>query len=170
MLINLINNSVKAMPDGGELAIRAWKEEDGVALSVVDTGVGMTPEKLHKVLGEGGTGGLGLSIVRRLLAQNGGELSMDSTPGSGDPGTDPLSPQRRYGMNTKVLVVDDEFLIRMSLESGLSDLGHQVKTAGDLSGKGLDLAESFRPDVVLLDNKRGGQSWAWTTSRISKAG
>lgn len=83
VLINLINNSVKAMPDGGELAIRAWKEEDGVALSVVDTGVGMTPEKLHKVLGEGGTGGLGLSIVQRLLAQNGGVLSMDSTPGSG---------------------------------------------------------------------------------------
>ena len=83
VLINLINNSVKAMPDGGELAIRAWKEEDGVALSVVDTGVGMTQEKLHKVLGEGGTGGLGLSIVQRLLAQNGGVLSMDSTPGSG---------------------------------------------------------------------------------------
>ena len=83
VLINLINNSVKAMPDGGELAIRAWKEEDGVALSVVDTGVGMTQEKLHKVLGEGGTGGLGLSIVQRLLAQNGGVLSMDSTPGAG---------------------------------------------------------------------------------------
>lgn len=37
-------------------------------------------------------------------------------------------------MNTKVLVVDDEFLIRMSLESGLSDLGHQVKTAETFSG------------------------------------
>ena len=41
-------------------------------------------------------------------------------------------------MNTKVLVVDDEFLIRMSLESGLSDLGHQVKTA-----------ETFSPGGVL---------------------
>ena len=54
-------------------------------------------------------------------------------------------------MNTKVLVVDDEFLIRMSLESGLSDLGHQVKTAETFS-EGLALAESWRPDVVLLDN------------------
>ena len=53
-------------------------------------------------------------------------------------------------MNTKVLVVDDEFLIRMSLESGLSDLGHQVKTAETFS-EGLALAESWRPDVVLLD-------------------
>ena len=32
-------------------------------------------------------------------------------------------------MRAKVLVVDDEFLIRMSLESGLSDLGYHVRTA-----------------------------------------
>ena len=83
VLINLINNSVKAMPDGGELSIRAWKKEEGVALSVVDTGVGMTPEKLRKVLAGGENGGLGLSIVQWLLAQNGGELSMDSSPESG---------------------------------------------------------------------------------------
>ena len=50
-------------------------------------------------------------------------------------------------MNTKVLVVDDEFLIRMSLESGLSDLGHQVKTAETFS-EGLALAESWRPDAA----------------------
>ena len=83
VLINLINNRVKAMPDGGELSIRAWKKEEGVALSVVDTGVGMTPEKLRKVLAGGENGGLGLSIVQWLLAQNGGELSMDSSPESG---------------------------------------------------------------------------------------
>lgn len=57
-------------------------------------------------------------------------------------------------MKTKVLVVDDEFLIRMSLESGLSDLGHQVKTAESIQ-EGLELAESYRPDVVLLDNRMG---------------
>ena len=57
-------------------------------------------------------------------------------------------------MKTKVLVVDDEFLIRMSLESGLSDLGHQVKTAESIR-EGLELAESYRPDVVLLDNRMG---------------
>ena len=83
VLINLINNSVKAMPDGGELAVRAWKGGEGVTLSVVDTGVGMAPEKLDKVLSGSGTGGLGLSIVRRLLAQNGCRLSMDSRPGAG---------------------------------------------------------------------------------------
>ena len=72
-------------------------------------------------------------------------------------------------MNTKVLVVDDEFLIRMSLESGLSDLGHQVKTAETFS-EGLALAESWRPDVVLLDvhvpgGENGGGAEILTKSR-----
>lgn len=57
-------------------------------------------------------------------------------------------------MKYKVLVIDDEFLIRMTLEGGLSDLGYQVETAPDIQ-EGLTLAESFRPDVILLDNRMG---------------
>lgn len=57
-------------------------------------------------------------------------------------------------MKAKVLVVDDEFLIRMSLESGLSDQGYQVRSAQSIR-EGVELAETFRPDVVLLDNRLG---------------
>jgi two-component system response regulator AtoC len=57
-------------------------------------------------------------------------------------------------MKYKVLVVDDEFLLRMTLESGLSDLGYQVETAANIR-EGLDRAEAFHPDVVLLDNRLG---------------
>ena len=58
-------------------------------------------------------------------------------------------------MKYKVLIVDDEPLIRMTLEGGLMDLGYQPKSAANLN-EGLELAEQFAPHVVLLDNRLGG--------------
>lgn len=54
----------------------------------------------------------------------------------------------------KILVIDDEPLIRMTLESGLSDLGYQVQCADNIRS-GLTLAKTSRPDAVLLDNRIG---------------
>ena len=59
-------------------------------------------------------------------------------------------------MKYKVLVVDDEFLLRMTLEDGLTDLGYQVRTVPSVK-EALELAEEFRPDVVLLDNRIGSE-------------
>ena len=82
ILINLINNSIKAMPDGGQVILTGRPAADGVAVTVADSGGGMSPEKLDRVL-SGQTGGLGLSIVQRLLEQNGGSLNIRSVPGRG---------------------------------------------------------------------------------------
>lgn len=82
ILINLINNSIKALPNGGAVAIRGRPAADGVLVSVSDNGRGMDPATLERaVRGEGG--GLGLSIVARLLRQNNGSLNIDSAPGQG---------------------------------------------------------------------------------------
>ena len=71
------------MPDGGRLWVYARNGEGALILAVEDTGVGMDQEKLRGVLrGESG-GGLGLSIVSKLLRQNGGRLELDSQPGRG---------------------------------------------------------------------------------------
>ena len=59
-------------------------------------------------------------------------------------------------MKYKVLIVDDEPLIRMTLESGLMDLGYQTKSAANIT-EGLELAEQFAPHAVLLDNRLGGE-------------
>lgn len=54
-------------------------------------------------------------------------------------------------MKERVLVIDDESLIRISLEAGLSDMGYEVATAGTIA-QGLAAAERMRPNVILLDN------------------
>ena len=59
-------------------------------------------------------------------------------------------------MNYKILIIDDEYLIRLSLREGLSDLGHQVETADSIQS-GLAAAERYSPDFVLLDNRLGQQ-------------
>lgn len=82
IFINLINNSIKAMPDGGRVILTGKPAADGVAVTVADSGRGMSSEKLSRVL-SGQTGGLGLSIVQRLLEQNGGSLNIQSAPGRG---------------------------------------------------------------------------------------
>ena len=62
--------------------------------------------------------------------------------------------QEESTMKYKVLIVDDEPLIRMTLESGLEDLGYQTKSAMTIE-EGLAMAEQFSPDAVLLDNRLG---------------
>lgn len=57
-------------------------------------------------------------------------------------------------MQSKILIIDDEYLIRISLREGLTDLGYNTQEAGSIE-EGLQLAEQFRPDVVMLDNRLG---------------
>ena len=88
MLINLVNNSFRAVGDGGDVTISARRLESGVVLTVVDNGVGMTKQAIKSVLSSGRVDaserrGLGLSIVRRLLRQNGGSFDIESAWGKG---------------------------------------------------------------------------------------
>ncbi|MBS6517273.1 MAG: sigma-54-dependent Fis family transcriptional regulator [Clostridium sp.] len=52
---------------------------------------------------------------------------------------------------SRILIVDDEFLIRYTLEEGLRDRGHETQSAENME-EGLLKARKFHPDVVLLDN------------------
>ncbi|WP_312280189.1 ATP-binding protein [Oscillibacter sp.] len=86
VLINLVSNGLKAVEQGGRIALRAQGGPAEVLLSVTDDGTGMDREKLRSVekgIVSGGTGRYGLAIVSRLLEQNGGEMKILSSPGGG---------------------------------------------------------------------------------------
>ncbi len=93
MLLNLVSNAVKFTPAGGLVTVRALTLSDGPRLEVQDTGVGMTVDQLARIgqpyasstdglSGQRGTG-LGLALVQRLAALQGGSLAIDSQPGAG---------------------------------------------------------------------------------------
>ena len=85
---NLIKNSFEAMKSRGILRIRTDMDDSHVIVRFIDSGGGMSPENLSRVFEPyfttktSGTG-LGLLIVRRIVREHGGELSIESSAGKG---------------------------------------------------------------------------------------
>ena len=87
-LINIINNGIQAMPEGGELCISARKEDKLLELVITDSGCGISEADIEKIFipffttKTEGTG-LGMPIVKHFIELHGGELSVKSTAGEG---------------------------------------------------------------------------------------
>jgi len=85
---NVIKNSIQAMKRRGTLRIRTDRDDTHALISFIDTGSGMSAENLGRVFEPyfttkpSGTG-LGLLIVRRIVREHGGELSIESSEGKG---------------------------------------------------------------------------------------
>ncbi|MBU9714208.1 PAS domain-containing sensor histidine kinase [Evansella tamaricis] len=86
--INIIKNGIEAMPDGGEIRIQVKKEKDGVILSFLDEGVGISKELLEKLgepfytTKEKGTG-LGFMVSKKIIENHGGNIKVSSELGKG---------------------------------------------------------------------------------------
>jgi len=86
--MNLIDNALDAVDPNGKVSVTAASELGRVAVRVTDNGGGIPPEIQERIFepffttkGVGEGTGLGLDIVRRLLRQHGGEVSVESEPG-----------------------------------------------------------------------------------------
>jgi len=186
-LMNLCVNAVDAMPAGGTLTLRTCNQGSSqVLLEVTDTGCGMAKEVLEKALDPffttkpvGKGTGLGLPIVYGAVKSHGGRLDMRSTPGLGttvsvllpasEAAPDIPEPVHRTQPNAlalKVLLVDDDALIRQSMGSLLEALGHQPVVVS-LGEEALSSLESgLDCDVVILDLNMPGLGGAATLPRI----
>lgn len=88
VLVNLIKNAMQAMTRGGRLTLQTSEGEDGVWVSVADTGSGIPPEQINRIFEpffttkKKGTG-LGLMIVQRIVRAHGGRIELESHPGRG---------------------------------------------------------------------------------------
>ena len=85
---NLVVNACQAMPAGGRLTFSARQEDQMVAISIMDTGVGIPTENLKKLFEPLFTTktkgiGLGLPVSRKLVEANGGRIEVQSEPGKG---------------------------------------------------------------------------------------
>jgi signal transduction histidine kinase/ActR/RegA family two-component response regulator len=148
-LTNLVLNAVDAMPGGGQLTLRSRTvNADHVAVEVIDTGIGMDEttrtrclEPFFTTKGERGTG-LGLAMVYGMVQRHEGEIQIESEPGKGTlirlifPAAVPsaaastgLFPIVRPSRPLRVLLVDDDPIMRKSLRDILEQDGHLITVA-----------------------------------------
>lgn len=94
VLDNLVSNAIKYSPDGGDVKVAAWEDQDYVFCRVTDTGMGMTEEDQAEVFTKffraGGVRnsaipgvGLGLPISKAIVEAHGGSIELESEPGRG---------------------------------------------------------------------------------------
>ncbi|MBG0788918.1 MAG: PAS domain-containing protein [Desulfovibrionaceae bacterium] len=87
-LVNLIKNSIEAMPDGGTVTLDLSLVEGEVVVKVIDKGVGMNEQEQDRAFSpfyttKNGGSGLGLAMIKKLIEENGGTVELASRPGQG---------------------------------------------------------------------------------------
>ena len=179
ILTNLLSNAVKYTPRGGRIHLVAERDGSEVRLSVKDSGLGIPTDKLGAIfemfeqldrsLETGYKGlGIGLALVKALVSMHGGRISAVSDglgkgsefrvwlpiaapADAGQPSaTSEHAPDAGAAARCRVLVVDDNRDVAISLSRFVRQLGHDVRTAYD-GAEAVQIADDFRPDVVLMD-------------------
>ena len=182
VLMNLLGNAVK-FTDEGEVVVRVkGRHFEGKTVelnfSVTDTGIGIAPELRDTIFGAFSQGdsspnrrfggsGLGLAISRRLVEMMGGEIGVESTPGSGstfwftahfDRATGAPRPEARLPesiQGLRVLIVDDNETNREIVRYQVASWGMENETAASASEayakllKGVQRGKPF--DIAVLD-------------------
>jgi PAS domain S-box-containing protein len=176
VLSNLLTNSAKYTDPAGHIELSVSVQDHLLCLSVKDDGIGIAPESLNKIFemfsqvdsasarSEGGLG-IGLALVKGIVDLHGGTVGARSAgPGLGSEFTVslPLAPAEAVATASnpnapplavtglRVIVADDNKDAADALAMLLELSGHEVRVAHG-GRAALSLAQTFRPDVVILD-------------------
>jgi PAS domain S-box-containing protein len=180
VLSNLLSNAAKYTPRNGRIGIDVETAQGTAVIRVSDTGIGIARESLDSVfdmfaqaphsigISKGGLG-IGLSLVRHLVALHGGSVVATSPgPGQGStfvvrlplaqaggndtvrPATDVAGPRPSTGSRLRILVADDNVDAADTLAHLLRAKGHEVRVAYD-GEEAVRVAAAFLPALAFLD-------------------
>jgi PAS domain S-box-containing protein len=182
VFLNLIINAeteMKLTHDKGRLSIKTEEINSILRITFKDTGPGIAKENLETIFDpffttrEVGQGtGLGLSVCHGIVTEHKGKIWAESEPGKGatfivelpliteetqsEP-PEPATEEPKKIAKAKILVVDDEPVIREFVSQVLGEQGHHVETANN-AADALMKVKSKRYRLILLDIKMPGMS------------
>ena len=170
IVINIINNAIDAMPEGGRITFQTWEKGDTVFIGIADDGCGMSKEVQSKIFDPFYTtkglegSGLGMSVSYGIIGKHGGKIDLISKEGKGTiftiefpVATEEILPETSIepvidiqAENYRILVVDDVKEISDLLHVFLSRQGYNVDSveSGDAAIK---MLERERYDLVICD-------------------
>jgi len=179
VLINLLSNAIKFTNQGSIIVsaavLRKTDESVKIQFTVADTGIGISPEMQSQVFEEftqadggisrkfGGTG-LGLTIVKKLVELQGGEISLTSEPNEGTiirvviPYSTRVTQavdseqENHYAIKagTTILIIDDDEVNRLIIPEIAKNIGLQVDAIGE-ARQVLEQLNTKRYDAVITD-------------------
>ncbi len=177
VISNLLNNAAKYTERGGQISLSAVRQRNLAVVTVRDSGVGIPAHMLPRIFdmftqvdrsierSRGGLG-IGLSIVKSLIELHGGSVEAKSAGhGMGsefiirlpvvlsladEDRNEPDQATVAAKLRRRILVVDDNRDAAISLAIMLKLFGNETQTAYD-GLEALELASTFRPDLVMLD-------------------
>jgi len=182
VFLNLIINAeteVKLAHGGGKLAIKTEEIDNNIRVSFKDNGLGIAKENLERIfnpffttrkVGQGT--GLGLSVCHGIVTEHKGRIWAESQPGKGATlivelpivtehkqleMPEPVIQEPHKVPRAKILVVDDEAVVRQFVSEMLIDEGHEVE-ALDSAEVALEEIKNKDYQVIMLDIKMPGMS------------
>ena len=176
VLSNLLVNAIRYTPPGGRISLSVERQQTEAVVRVSDNGIGIAPDMLPAVFdmfmraetaarqSEAGLG-LGLTLVRNLVEMHGGTVQVFSAglgkgsefsfrlplPAAADQADKPQQPLAAQPVaRLRVLVVDDNQDVAMTLAAVVRHNGHEVRLAHD-GPAAVEAAKTWRADLVLID-------------------
>lgn len=172
-VLNIVTNALDAMPNGGTLSLRTWREDQTIYLQIQDDGPGL-PDSVRERLFEPfttskpliaqtiGGSGLGLAITFGIVTGHDGTLTIESEPGAGTtilitlPAAEgeweppqPVPPRQLEGPQ-RIMIVDDEPLIAAGLADILIMDGHEIMWFEEPDAA-IAALDHFAPEVLITD-------------------
>jgi signal transduction histidine kinase/CheY-like chemotaxis protein len=184
VLMNLLFNAIDALPQGGIIQIRSFREKENIFLSVSDNGLGMTEEVQEKIFEpffttkSGSRTGLGLSVSQSIVCKHSGEILVQSKPKKGStflvklPIASIVSKEiwvenrSVLDKSLKILLIEDREDVREGLKELLTTDGHWLKVTSR-GEEGINLLKHEGFDLVITDMGMEGMT-GWDVAKEAK--